>query len=357
VTSNHLPAPTTTHQVVVTPEPRRLRSETTALLAEWGSENTQRAYGSDLRHVHQWLVEQGMATADEDVLVAVLRCTSDPAVVADYLAAFADTLRPSTLNRRVAAIGKLHKLNVALTGKGTAPTSDPVVRLALASARRRYADQVAASRAAGADVLPVKRAAALMSEAVTAMLNADVPDPRGARDRALLALGWWGTLRRSELVALDVADVREVAQGLVLTIRRSKTDQTGMGREVPVDRNPTDPERCPVVALRRWLAVSGLTSGALFRRVSRGGRVLEQRLGAQAVGRILKERAVAAGLDQGTVDKLTAHSLRAGGITARALAGHSVFEIQAVSGHKSLAILNDYVRVADPFRGTRPLVI
>jgi len=117
-----------------------------------------------------------------------------------------------------------------------------------------------------------------------------------ARNRALLLVGVAGGFRRSELVALDVADIAETKEGLELTIRRSKTDQEGAGAVVPVPYG-SHPQTCPVRALRAWLALAAITEGPLWREIDRHGNVGTARLHAHSVGGIIKRTCTPAGLD------------------------------------------------------------
>jgi integrase len=105
----------------------------------------------------------------------------------------------------------------------------------------------------------------------------------GVRDRALLLVGFAGAFRRSELVSLDVADIAFNADGLVVQVRRSKTDQEGEGRKVglPFGSNPLT---CPVRSLRAWLDMAGIVSGPIFRPVDRHGNLGTQRLTDQVGG-------------------------------------------------------------------------
>ncbi len=96
--------------------------------------------------------------------------------------------------------------------------------------------------------------------------------PLGARDRAILLLGFAGALRRSELVALERRDIDVRREGLVVTVRRSKTDQEGAGRKVDLPYG-SHPETCPVRAYVAWLELSGDSSGPVFRHVDRWGRI------------------------------------------------------------------------------------
>jgi integrase len=167
---------------------------------------------------------------------------------------------------------------------------------------------------------------------------------KGIRDRSLLLLGFAGAFRRSELVSLDVSDLEFVDRGLLVNLRRSKTDQEGEGRKIaiPFARGAV----CPVRALRDWLEIGGITHGPIFRPINRHGNISGERLTAHAVATIVKERAAALGLNPA---RYAGHSLRAGLITSAAAIGVSVWKIKAQSGHRSDAILSRYIRDADLF--------
>jgi integrase len=166
----------------------------------------------------------------------------------------------------------------------------------------------------------------------------------GLRDRALLALGFAGAFRRSELVALEVADLEPMADGLRVTIRRSKTDQEGIGQEIAIPRG------CriePVLAVESWLAASGISEGPIFRQIKKGGHIQPEALSGHSAAVIVKRRARAAGLDPST---FAGHSLRAGFLTSAAEAGSSVLKMVEVSRHKSVDMLTTYVRRSNLFR-------
>jgi integrase len=167
---------------------------------------------------------------------------------------------------------------------------------------------------------------------------------KGLRDRALLLLGFGGAFRRSELVALDVADIEETDEGLRVTIRRSKTDQEGMGVTIAIARGGA---YCPVRAVRAWLDAAGITEGPVFRPVRKGGKVRDQRLSAKSVCDLVKAYADQVGLDGAAFG---AHSLRSGFLTSAARRGASIFKMRDVSRHKSMDVLQTYVRDADLFR-------
>jgi integrase len=167
---------------------------------------------------------------------------------------------------------------------------------------------------------------------------------KGWRDRALLLLGFAGAFRRSELVALDVADIEETHDRLRVLIRRSKTDQEGVGATIAIIRGGT---HCPVRAIRAWLDAAGITEGPIFRPVAKSGKLGSTRLTAKSVNDLVKSYAVKTGLN---ATDFGAHSLRAGFLTSAARRGASVFKMRDVSRHKSMDVLQAYVRDADLFR-------
>jgi integrase len=182
------------------------------------------------------------------------------------------------------------------------------------------------------------------ADIVLLLLRSIVGDSLPAlRDRALIAFGMALAARRSELVALDVADLAWETKGLRVTIRRSKTDQEAEGVVVAV---PEGRRLTPLPHLRAWLAAAGISEGPLFRPLWKGGRVRDARLSDHAVARIIQARAAAAGLDPA---RYVGHSLRAGFVTEAARAGADIWKIQQVSRHKSMQVLSGYVRDARLF--------
>jgi integrase len=164
------------------------------------------------------------------------------------------------------------------------------------------------------------------------------------RDRALLLIGFAGALRRSELVGLDVADIEHVRQGIILSLRRSKTDQDGEGRTIGIPFGRT--RWCPVAALDLWLTASAITAGAVFRPVDRHGRMHGARLSGEAVSLVVRQWVAAAGLD---ATKYSGHSLRAGLATSAAQAGVPTWRIRTQMRHASDAMLARYIREGELF--------
>jgi integrase len=195
--------------------------------------------------------------------------------------------------------------------------------------------------------------AAAPGQAARARALARIVDPielttRAAyRDRALLLLGFAAALRRSELVALDVEDLSfDPAKGVLLTIRRSKTDQERAGAQVAVPYARAGNDLCAVRALLAWLETAEIHRGPVFRQMRRGDTLTDQRLTDQSVALIVKRRAQAAGL---LPEQVSGHSLRAGYATAAAAAGIEERKIANVTRHKNLPVLRGYIRRATAF--------
>lgn len=248
-----------------------------------------------------------------------------PETVALYLAACADAgLSVATLAQAKAVITREHE-----DAGHTSPCAAPLVKQAWAGIRRRLG------------VAPNQKQP-LDAEQLRAMYCVLPPGILGVRDRALIGLGFAGGFRRSELVALDVADLSFVARGLEATVRRSKTDQEGHGLTKNIARG-IDSTTCTVHAVRDWLELAALAAGPVFRPVDRHGNVKSARLSAHAVALVLKRAANAAGLDTRDV---SGHSLRAGFVTEAKKHGADDAAIMDQTGHKSLAMVQRYHRRA-----------
>lgn len=277
--------------------------------------NTRRAYTSGLRHFQAWCGERGLEALP-----------ARPQTVALYLADYAGRLKVSTLQQRLSAIAGAHKLK----GLGS-PTRHAAVTTVWSGIKRTHGTaQQGKAPILGADL--------------RAMLTALPDSLTGIRDWALLLVGFGGAFRRSELVTLDWSDIEETAEGLVVTLKRSKSDQEGEGAKVGIPRGRT-PETCPYAALRAWKEISG-SDGPVFRCLTRHGRI-GGRLSDKGVAIVVKRAAEAAGLDP---SRFSGHSLRAGLVTAAAAAGASERAIGNQTRHKSLKILRGYIRDGSLFR-------
>lgn len=229
----------------------------------------------------------------------------------------------------LAAVRKAHR------GHGWPdPTADERVRAVLKGVRNAYGSTPHRKTPLYALPRPGERESEL--ERVLAAIDAETLV--GKRDRALLLLGFAAALRRSELAGLEVADLEATAKGVLVTIRRSKTDQAAVGQEVAVPFG--QPGTCPVRAVQDWLQAARIGGGRLFRGVRKNGR-LRAGLTPHSVGIILKRRFRIAGLDP---DHYSAHSLRSGFLTSAADNGATVFQLMNVSRHCDLKTLQRYVR-------------
>jgi integrase len=251
-----------------------------------------------------------------------------PETLALYVTARAEAGRkPATITLDVAGVCAAHR-----TAGRASPSESEVVRAVLQGIRR----QMGAAQ---------RRVTPLTPEQLRAIVEAFPAGLLGVRDRALLVIGFAGAFRRSELVALDIEDVAVTPDGIEIQIRRSKTDQTGEGRRIglPFGANR---HTCPVRSFQDWLQTSGITTGPLWRPISRHGTMQAERLADRAVALIVKRSLTLIGLDATTY---AGHSLRAGLITAAARAGKAEHIIAKQSGHRSVAVLRRYIRDADLF--------
>ncbi|WP_239375771.1 tyrosine-type recombinase/integrase [Frankia sp. Cj5] len=287
--------------------------------------STWRAYETDLRHFGAWC-------ADQSPQLAVL--PASPETVAGYLAALADAgYKPTTIRRRLAAISVAHQL-----GRHPNPASSPEAATVWDGIRRTH----------GA---APNRKNALETRLLTQVL-AELDGSRLAdiRDRALLLVGFAGCLRRSELVALDLADIAETPDGVILTIRRSKTDQDASGALVGLTFGSYRPT-CPVRSWIAWRETAGITHGPAFRAINRHGGVSSGRLYPGSVARIVQRRVAAAGLSP---TDFAGHSLRSGFATAAARAGVPDRAIMRQGRWRSSTSLDSYVRAGRLFDRDNP---
>ena len=161
------------------------------------------------------------------------------------------------------------------------------------------------------------------------------PTLAGRRDKAILLVGFCGAFRRSDLVNLDIEDLAKADEGLVLMVRKGKTDQKREGRKIGIPYGK-DPLTCPVRALCEWIAEAQITSGPLFRAVTKFGRPRPTRLCDRVVAEIVKKYCKQIGK---RVPLFSGHSLRAGFATSAAIAGASERSIQKQTGHASVNVL------------------
>jgi integrase len=294
--------------------------------------NTRRAYRADWTHFARWCDRFG-----------AMALPADPRLVARYLSAFAGVLSVATLSRRLSGIQSMHKAE----------------GLEFDSRQRELRDTWRGIRRTHG-IAQRGKAPTVTEELRALVATLDTETPSGARDRALLLLGFAGCFRRSELVALDYDHVAEHRDGVVVSLAWSKTDQEGAGSEKGIPYG-AHPETCPVRALKDWVSLAGITEGPLFRPVTRHGRIRATRLTDKGVARVVKRTVLAAQTaatgsgncalaDTFDPKRYAGHSLRAGFITSAAAAGVSTHDIMRQSGHTREETLRKYIRHATVFR-------
>lgn len=279
------------------------------------SMGTRRAYESDFRHFVAWCQARDLDPLPASIETAVR-----------YFADLADSgLTVATIDRRAAALAYAHRL----AGLNNPCTAEPV-RAVLRGIRNTIGSAVKQKAPITAKVLQKL----LRKIGDTGLVD--------LRDRALLSIGFAAALRRSELVALNLSDIEPHPEGVIVHIRKSKTDQSGKGHSVAI---PAGSKLRPTLALGAWVSAASLTDGALFRRVRKGGHVGD-RLTDQSVALIVKSRAKAAGLDP---ELFAGHSLRAGFVTSALEAGADVLKVMDVTRHTDVGTLKAYDRRAKAF--------
>lgn len=276
------------------------------------SDNTRKAYQHDIAHYEKW---GG-------------RLPANPEIIGQYLQAYACTLNPRTLARRLIALRHWH------TYQGFPdPTAHPAIQKTMMGIQRVHGKPKDKARAITPDELAK----------IAAMLNG-TDNMTACRDNALLQIGFFGALRRSELIAIEYEHLRWDKAGVEILLPHSKTDQLHEGQYCAIPYG--NHSLCPVTALKNWLHKSGITSGALFRRIR------QQHLGMQAltplsVNHILKKHAAAANLID--IDSLSSHSLRRGLATSAAKAGAPLQAIMRAGRWKQTNTVMGYIEEGERF--------
>jgi integrase len=280
------------------------------------SANTLRAYRSDWEDFSTWCNSHG---------VPFLPAEAD--TVALYVSDLASTAKPSTIGRRLSAISVAHQ-----AAGHSSPTRSLLVRDTFAGIRRTVG--TAQDKKSPVRVNHLREAAGQLGDSL-----------QEVRDKAVVLFGYAGAFRRSELVALNVEDVKFSIEGAKVTLRRSKTDQEGKGTVKGIGYGSKS-STCPVRALQAWIGAAGITSGPIFRAVNKGGKVSPTRLSDKAVSLIVKRIAPKLGLDS---EDVSGHSLRAGFVTDQYAKGTAETVIMHHTGHKSRTVMAGYRREADLF--------
>ena len=238
----------------------------------------------------------------------------------------------STLKRRLVSIGVIHKL------KGYyLDTKHPSIKENIMGIKRRKGSIQKGKKPILINDLK------LIIDVIDQQKNEDI---KKLRDRSIILIGFSGGFRRNEIVALDFEDLDFVSEGLKIDIKRSKTDQFGEGskKALPYFDNS---QYCPVVSLQKWIKISKINSGSLFRRFSKGSKLSENRLTDQTVALLIKTYLQLAGIDS---KKYSGHSLRSGFATSAAESGAEERSIMTMTGHKSTEMVRRYIKEANLFK-------
>jgi len=283
--------------------------------------NTLRAYKSDFKDFGAFCAKHGLNSLP-----------SDPKIVSIYLTHLSKNSKISTIRRRLVSISTAHKL------KGHyLDTKHPIITENLLGIKR-----VKGSVQKGKKPILINH----LKSIVNVIDEQNAKEIKNLRDRSIILVGFGGGFRRTELISIDHEDLEFVPEGLKINIRRSKTDQFGEGmiKGLPYFSNEI---YCPVTSLKRWLEISKIKSGPIFRRFSKGSILTDKRLTDQSVVLLIKEYLNLAGIEN---KNFSGHSLRAGFATVAAESGADERSIMAMTGHKTTQMVRRYIREANIFK-------
>ncbi|MDC3350161.1 tyrosine-type recombinase/integrase [Candidatus Pelagibacter ubique] len=301
---------------------KALQEETLLNLQNSKAKNTIRAYKSDFKDFGLFCSQNGFKALP-----------SEPKIVSLYLTYLSTKeVKMSTLKRRLVSIGVIHKL------KGYyLDTKHPSIIENIMGIKRRKG-----SKQKGKKPLLINN----LKQIINVIDEKKIDEIKKLRDRSIILIGFSGGFRRNEIVSLDYDDLDFVNEGLKITLKRSKTDQFGEGliKGLPHFENS---QYCPVISLRKWIKISKINYGALFRRFTKGSKLSENRLSDQTVALLIKKYLNLAGIDS---TNFSGHSLRSGFATSAAESGVEERSIMAMTGHKSTEMVRRYIKDANLFK-------
>jgi len=301
---------------------KALQEETLKNLQSSKANNTVRAYRSDFKDFGLFCVQNGFKNLP-----------SDPKIVSLYLTHLSTKeVKLSTIKRRLVSIGVIHKM------KGHyLDTKHPVIVENLMGIKRRKG-----TVQKGKKPILINE----LREILKVIDQQSCEDIKKLRDKSIILIGFSGGFRRNEIVSLDHEDLDFVYEGLKITVKRSKTDQFGEGsiKALPYFEHSL---YCPVTTLKRWLNVSKIKTGPIFRRFSKGSKLTNYRLTDQTVALLIKDYLNKVGIDS---KNYSGHSLRSGFATSAAESGAEERSIMAITGHKSTEMVRRYIKEANLFK-------
>src|SRR5210317_328131 len=301
---------------------KALQEETLINLRNSKADNTVRAYKSDFNDFGLFCSQNGFKSLP-----------SDPKIVSLYLTYLSTKdVKISTLKRRLVSIGVIHKL------KGYyLDTKHPSIIENIMGIKRRKG-----SKQNGKKPLLIND----LKKIINVIDKEKNEEIKKLRDRSIILIGFSGGFRRNEIVSLDYDDLDFVKEGVKISLKRSKTDQFGEGsiKGLPYFDNS---EYCPVVSIRKWIEISKINSGPLFRRFTKGQKLSDNRLSDQTVALLIKDYLKIAGIES---KNYSGHSLRSGFATSAAESGAEERSIMAMTGHKSTEMVRRYIKEANLFK-------
>ncbi len=301
---------------------KALHEETLNNLKSSKSINTIRAYKSDFKDFGAFCARHSFKILP-----------TAPKIVALYLTHLSSKdAKMSTLRRRLVSIGMIHKL------KGHyLDTKHPIIIENLMGIKR-----VKGSIQKGKKPILINH----LKSIINAINQQKIDEIKKFRDKSLILMGFGGGFRRTELISIDHEDLEFVPEGVKITIKRSKTDQFGEGmvKGLPYFSNEL---YCPVINLKKWLELSNIKSGPIFRRFAKGSVLTKNRLTDQSVVLLIKNYLNLAGIEN---SNFSAHSLRSGFATVAAESGADERSIMAMTGHKTTQMVRRYIREANIFK-------
>lgn len=208
-------------------------------------------------------------------------------------------LKSASIRIAIASISAMHRLN-----EYHDPTNHTNVKIELRRMHRKL------GRGS-------KQASGINLETLNYMLEYTDRSLIGLRDRALLLTAYDGLCRRSELVELGVEDISRGIDNLIkIKLRRSKTDQDGIGRWIKLKTKTQ-------LAIIDWLNTSDIKTGKLFRGINKGNH-LSDGLDASQINRIYKKLASRCEMPCEMIKNISGHSLRVGAAQDLLLSGASL---------------------------------
>ena len=301
---------------------KALQEETLLNLQSSKANNTVRAYKSDFNDFGLFCTQNGFKSLP-----------SEPKIVSLYLTHLSTKMaKMSTLKRRLVSIGVIHKL------KGYyLDTKHPSIIENILGIKRRKGSFQNAKKPILINTL---------KKIINVIDEQDKEEIKKFRDRSIILIGFSGGFRRNEIVSLDYDDLDFVPEGLKINIKRSKTDQFGEGFTKALPYFDSS-QYCPVVSIKKWLEMSKIVSGPVFRRFVKGLRLSENRLTDQTVALIIKKYLNLTGIDS---KNYSGHSLRSGFATSAAESGVEERNIMTMTGHKSSEMVRRYIKEANLFK-------